>query len=230
VPGSQALEPYHYQADTAESGLCTWLAEHALLLKDSLIEVELASTFSTLFCLPFSPAMDSPASVLRIAEGYATNALGKSAPTQFRVAEPLMYGCSPLIVALHTSTGFVSPTTPAIDSVHSVQAYGLSAWNRYAQQLPVHPCWLAVIEPAALSLFYSHGRTIVDVLSMSLPGVSPDYCAAVKQAIQRQFHRPYGELFCIDEFGLIGDTAVDGLELLAVQGYPVEPRSLEASA
>ncbi|MNF40120.1 hypothetical protein D3C84_211180 [compost metagenome] len=215
LPGSgTTLQAWTFCEDTAEAGLRDWLAAHGHMLKNPTVEVELAGDLAFCFCLPFSPAMDSPANVRRIAEGYLQNALGRHSPTQLVVAEPLRHGAPVVVVGVQTAAGFTDMAGAASKRVRSIQSYSLATWNRYAQQLPSMPCWLAVIEPQMLTLIYSQSHGIFEVVNSRAPRTDQDLGRAILDVVRRQFHRPSVGVFCVDEFDLLGDES-PGIELLA---------------
>ncbi|MCY1383449.1 hypothetical protein D9M68_813550 [compost metagenome] len=51
--------------------------------------------------------------------------------------------------------------------------------------------------------------------SLSLQGTPPDYLGIIKRIIRQQFHRPGNSVFCLDEFGLMGQEGAEGVELIA---------------
>ncbi|WP_157718603.1 hypothetical protein [Halopseudomonas litoralis] len=161
------------------------------------MQVQLCGALTTIFCMPFSAAMDTPAAVQRMAGGYARHALGDVAPSDYVVIEPLSYGQPALILGLDPSLANLASN----QRLQRMEPYAIAAWNRYCNALTEH-CWLAVVEPATITLLYKHGVCIHDVFIRRLAPAS-NSVAAIQALIRQQFHRPADAAYLIDEFGLI---------------------------
>lgn len=208
---SSGFEPFIGEAETAELLLQQWMKNNNLLARRTSIHIELASSLITVFCLPFSAAMDSPAATVRLAEGFARASMGKLAPVRLMIAEPLHYGAPALAVGLRKRAGFtkVSDIKPA-----SVQSHALTMWNRYCAKLPVGLIWVVVVEPDSLTFCYGQNRIILDVFTVSLRCDKSDLNVAINRVLLNQFHRQGEVVFCVDEFCLTDRDKLADLVLL----------------
>lgn len=201
--------------DGAPAEQCTrWLQQIASQLSGHPLHVELCGALTTLFCMPFSTAMDTPMAVQRMAGGYARHALGDAAPSDYAVIEPLCYGQPALILGLDPSLANLASN----QRLQRMEPYAIAAWNRYCNALTEH-CWLAVIEPATITLLYKHGGCIHDVFVRRLAPAS-NGVEEIQTLIRQQFHRPTDAAYVVDEFGLIPvDEPLGSLERIS----PTQP-------
>ena len=191
-----------------------WLQQNTLNLPGHRLHIELGGEWTSLFCMPFSPSMDTPAAVLRMASGYARHALGDTAPAHYAVIEPLSYGQAPIILGLDSSLAGLASNK----QLQRVEPYAIAAWNRYSDSLAERG-WLAIIEPATITLLYKCGPYIHDAFVRRLAPSSIS-AQAVQALIRQQFHRPANAYYVVDEFGLIPkDEPLGSLERIS----PTQP-------
>jgi hypothetical protein len=215
------FEPFSGEAETAELLLQQWMTNNDLLAMQTSIHVELASSLTTVFCLPFSAAMDSPAAAIRLAEGYARASMGKLAPARLAIAEPLHYGAPALVVGVKKNAGFAE--APAIKFA-SVQSHALAMWNRHCANLPASLIWIVVVEPDSLTFCYGQNRMILDVLTVRVHRDKADLNAVINRVLLNQFHRQGEVVFCVDEFSLTDrDKLADLVFLTALIEQNAEP-------
>jgi hypothetical protein len=191
--------------------LLDWLGEHSKYLQEKHLQVELAGAITRLFCLPFSPAMDSPMTIRRMAQAYASSALGAAAPLHYEVAEPLAYGQAPVILGLNQRAGNWSAVKHK--RLRGVASYALAMWNRHAHLLPDENCWLVVVEPSSLTFFFKQGTAIGEILVRPRSDESGDQARNIQRLIKQQFHRRSSGLYLLDEFALLADTSAEMLRL-----------------
>lgn len=224
---ASGLPPCRHSAASAADALLGWLHQHDGQLRDTHLHVELAGSMTRLFCLPFSSTMDSPATVRCMAQAYASNALGAIAPLHYQVAEPLIYGCSPVILGLDAQAGDWSAITHP--RVAKVESYALAMWNRHAQLLPDESCWLVVLEPTCLTCFFKEGAAIDEVLVRKRPAGQGELSEHIKRIIRQQFHRPGTGLYLLDEFELLGASPDDDFARLPVTAPGFSQPTAEAT-
>lgn len=187
-----------------------WLQHNAPDMSKHRLHIELSGELTSLFCMPFSPIMDTPAAVLRMAGGYARHALGEAAPTHYAVIEPMHYGQPAIILGMDSSLASLVTNKPR----QRVEPYAIAAWNRYSGSLAEHS-WLAVIEPETITLLYKCGPHIHDAFVRPLIPSSAN-AGVVQALIRQQFHRLADAIYVVDEFGLIpADEPLGSLERIS---------------
>lgn len=186
------------EVEASAPELCTyWLQQHRSRLPSNKLHLEIGGDLTTLFCMAFSPAMETPAAARRVAGGYIRHALGEAAPDTCLVVEPLIHGQPVTILGLNSSLSSLAASKP----LHRVEPYAITVWNRYYPAFE-EQCWLAVVEPAVITLLYKRGAHIQDILVRPL-ACSSSAVQLIHTLIRQQFHRPADICYFIDEFGLV---------------------------
>lgn len=206
------------EAELSAVDKCThWLEQNRLELSSYKPHVEIGGDLTVLFCMAFSPAMETPAAVRRIASGYIRHALGEAAPDNCLVVEPLMYGQPVIILGLDSSVSSLA----ASKQLYGVEPYAIAVWNRLYATLEER-CWLAVVEPTVVTLLYKQGAHIQDIV------VRPLVCTStvvqlMHTLIRQQFHRPADTCYFSDEFRLVSAEAELGALERVGSNLPVFP-------
>ncbi len=208
IEANSALPSEQHGAPSASVALGAWLQRQEGDIAGARLEAELAGAFTRLFCLPFSPSMNNPANILSMAEAYARNALGTAAPVRYQIAEPQLYQHPPLIIGItEQARDLFTLSKPGL----VMQPYALAVWNRNMDKLPERNCWLAVMEPAYITLFYQSQGEILEVLGRQLSASSITPLTLLMSLLAQQFHRPSTECFMVDEFELLEDLELPPL-------------------